>query len=157
MYWHIVHYFTVCNLKAAQMKVQHSLIQELMFYNFKLDNNTAKAIKIFAVWKLKVQLIAVQASSWLKKFCMDYKILDNQARWGRPKTMFQAIEANPMMRTKKVSGELNISVWFVTFITSTKASWASELCFTLPNYCKTHVTSGQGGGGLGTLNNDSRR
>ena len=35
----------MCDLKTAQMNVQHNLIQELMLYKFKLGYNTEEAIK----------------------------------------------------------------------------------------------------------------
>ena len=45
----------VCNLKSAQMNVQFSLIEELLFYNFELGHNTVKTSKM-----VKVQLITVR-------------------------------------------------------------------------------------------------
>ena len=33
---------SICNLKAAQMSVQHSLIQEIMLYEFKQDHNISE-------------------------------------------------------------------------------------------------------------------
>ena len=35
----------VCDLKAAQMNMQYSLIQELMLYKFKLGHNAMEATK----------------------------------------------------------------------------------------------------------------
>ncbi len=39
----LLHY--LCNLKAAQINVQRSLIKEHMLYKFELDDDTVKAIK----------------------------------------------------------------------------------------------------------------
>ena len=36
---------SVCNLKAVQRNVQHSLIKELMLYKFKLGDDAAKTTK----------------------------------------------------------------------------------------------------------------
>ena len=47
----------MCDLEAAQMNVQHSLIQELMLYESEVANNSVEAMKIFVKWKVMVQLI----------------------------------------------------------------------------------------------------
>ena len=39
----LIHF--MCDLKAIQMNVQCSLIQEFMLYEFKLDHNAAEATK----------------------------------------------------------------------------------------------------------------
>ena len=36
---------SMCDLKAALMNMHHSLIQELMLYEFELGNNTVEATK----------------------------------------------------------------------------------------------------------------
>ena len=36
----------MCDLKAAQMNMQRSLIQKLMLYELKLDHKTAETLKI---------------------------------------------------------------------------------------------------------------
>ena len=38
-------FHSVCILKATQINVQHSLIQELMLYKFELDHNGAEVTK----------------------------------------------------------------------------------------------------------------
>ena len=49
----------VCDLKAAKMNMQSSLIQDLMVYEFKLGYNAVEATKsIFVV--AVAQLVAVQ-------------------------------------------------------------------------------------------------
>ena len=85
----------VCDLKAAQMDRQCSLIQELMRLNWAIT--PWKKPKTLAVRKVKVLLITV--TSWFKKFCLGYKNLDNQVRSGRPKSVaskaiLQAIDGN---------------------------------------------------------------
>ena len=49
-----------CDLKATLINMQHSLIQELILYEFKLGHNTIEATKIFLVQKVRVPLITVQ-------------------------------------------------------------------------------------------------
>ena len=82
--------------KAAQMNVQHSLIQELMLYKFKLDHNIKKTIKNICCAKGKGVIDYSTVTRWVKKFCSGCKNLDNQTRSGRLKTedseaMLQAI------------------------------------------------------------------
>ena len=47
------------DLKAAQMNMQHCLIQELMLYDYKLHITLWKQSKTFVVQKVKAQLITV--------------------------------------------------------------------------------------------------
>ena len=49
----------MCDMKATQMNVQCSLIQELVLYKSELSHIVAKAIKNI-VWKVKAQFITVQ-------------------------------------------------------------------------------------------------
>ena len=42
------------NLKAIQMNMQRSLIQELILYEFKVGDNTVEATKTFVVQKVKM-------------------------------------------------------------------------------------------------------
>ena len=51
VYWHTVHCFTPCDLITTQMNMQHSLIQQLMFYEFKFGHNAAKQSKTFVEQK----------------------------------------------------------------------------------------------------------
>ena len=46
--------YSVCNLKAAQMNMQRSLIREFMLYEFEPGHNTAEATKNIFVRKVKV-------------------------------------------------------------------------------------------------------
>ena len=78
----LFHY--MCNLKATQMNVQCGLIWELMLYKFKLGYRAAEVTKkICAKCEGAVDHSAVTRQ--LKKFCLGYKNLNNQAcpvRWG---------------------------------------------------------------------------
>ena len=51
---------SICDLKAAHMNIQHSLIYALMFYEFQLGHNATEAAKNICCIKFKVQLITVQ-------------------------------------------------------------------------------------------------
>ena len=103
-----------CDLKAAHRNIQHSLIWELMLYEFKVNHNAAEATKNNCCMKDKSAVDHNTVRKWFKKFCIDCKNLNNQARLSRPKTidskaMLQAIEANLPSRTQRVAGELSIS------------------------------------------------
>ena len=72
------------------------------------------------------------------------KNLDDQVRFGRPKTInseavLQAIEANQSSSTQEYQASLasHKPVWFAILVTSAKVSRASKLCLILPKYCKT--------------------
>ena len=51
---------SMCDLKTTQMNMHHSLIQELIYYKFKIALNALEAAKIIIVQNMKVQLITVQ-------------------------------------------------------------------------------------------------
>ena len=57
----------MCDLKTAQMNGQHSLIQELMLYNFKLDHNTMKATKNICFAKSEGTVDHSTVTRWFKK------------------------------------------------------------------------------------------
>ena len=109
---------SVCDLKATQIIVQCSLIQELRLYEFKLSHNTEQLTKNICYEKSKGALDSSSVILWFKKFCSGCNNLDDQAMSGRPKTAdsgaaFQALEANPMSSTRRVSGEFDISLFSV--------------------------------------------
>ena len=112
---HCALYRCVCDyLKADHMNVQHSLIQELMVYEFEMDHNTAEATKNICCAKGEGAIDHDSVSSGFKKFCSGYKTLDDQKRSGRPKVIdtdavLQAIESNLMSNFQRVSGELGFS------------------------------------------------
>ena len=99
-------FHSMYDLIAAQMIVQCNLIQELILYKSKLGHITPqRQPKTFVLWKVEEQLF--------KKFCLGCKNLDNKAT-EMPYTMdskaiLQAIEANPVSSTQRVSGKLRIS------------------------------------------------
>ena len=92
-----------------------------------------------------VQLIIVQQTDSSEKICSDNKNLDNQTRSFRLKSMnseavLQAIEANPVSITWRVSGELDISQSSVVrhdhvLGKSIQSCWIAP--HLLPKYCKT--------------------
>ena len=97
--------YPMCNLKAAYMNVQHSLILQLMLLEFKLSHNVEEAVKILCA---KGEGIVSLVIRWFKIFCSNCKNFDDQRRLGRPKSIYskavlQAIEANPASCTWCVS------------------------------------------------------
>ena len=80
------------------MNVQHSLIQELMLYEFEMDHNAAEVTKNICCAKSEGAIDHDSVSSGFKKFCSVYKTLDDQKMSGRPKVIdteavLQTIEA----------------------------------------------------------------
>ena len=72
-----------------------------MPYEFELGHNTTEATKNICSAKNEDAVNHSIINRWFKKFHLDCKNLDIQARSGRPKTvdsetMLHAIEANPV-------------------------------------------------------------
>ena len=87
------------DLKATQMNIQHSLIQEIMIYKFKLNHNATEATKNICCIKGEGSVDQATLTRGFKKFCSSYKKLNKKAKSGRPKitdskVAFQAIEVN---------------------------------------------------------------
>ena len=113
--------YSMCNLKAAQMNVQRSLILEIMFYGFELSyGSDPKYLKGEGAVDHRT------VTRWFKKFRSRCKNLDNQTGSGRPKTVdseavLRAIEANLVSSTRRVSGELDSVIgYFYDFNRSTQ-------------------------------------
>ena len=70
---------SICDLKAAQINVQCSLIQEFLLYEFELGHNAVKAIKNICCAKVEGAVNHTTVTRWFKKFCFDCKNLDYQA------------------------------------------------------------------------------
>ena len=109
---------SVWNLKAAQINVQHCLLQEFMLYKSELSHNTTEATKNIYHTKGVVAVYHSTVFKWFKKFHFGYKNFGNQARSGRPKAMdseavLQARETNLTSTTWRVSGKLAISLFSV--------------------------------------------
>ena len=105
---------SMCDLKTTQMNMQHSIIQGLMLYEFKLGHNTAKATKNIHSVKAEVAVDHSTIVRWFKKFHLGCKNFSNQASSGRPKTMnskavSHVIMGNLESSTWRVSGEFSIS------------------------------------------------
>ena len=103
----------MCDLKAAQMNVQHSLIRKLMLYEFEPGHNATEATKNICFAKGEGAVDHNTVTRWFKKFRSGCKNLDDQARSGMPKNMsskavLQAIEANWASSTRRVSGKMGI-------------------------------------------------
>ena len=104
----------MCDLKIAEMNLQCSLIQELRLYKFKLGHNAMEVNKNICHVKNAGAVDHSTVARWFKKFYSGCKNLDYQARLHRPKIAdseigLQAIEANPMSSTWRVSGKLGLS------------------------------------------------
>ena len=104
----------MCDFKAAQMNIRHSLIRELMLYNFELGHNTTETTKNICCVKGKSTIDHSTVTRWFKRFCSESKSLNNLAKTGKPKIVdleatFQVIDANQVSSTWRVSGELGIS------------------------------------------------
>ena len=104
----------VCDLKASKMNIQHSLIQGLMLYEFKVGHNIITATKKICFVKSKGLVEHRTVTRWFKKFHSGCKNLNNQAMSGRykimeSKTVLQALEANPVSSIWRISGEFGIS------------------------------------------------
>ena len=75
----------LCDLKAAQMKVQRRLIQELMLLELELDHNTVDVMKNISCSKGEGGLDHRTVIRWSKKFRTSYKNLEDQETSARPK------------------------------------------------------------------------
>ena len=78
---------------------------------------------------------------WLKKFCLSFKNLDNQAMSGQPKTVDSVTIPNYRDKPKwlafeeyQASSASHSPVWFINFNTLPKASEAKKLWLMLPKY-----------------------
>ena len=111
---------SVCNLKAAQMNMQHSLIWELIIIEFEYTKRNQKHLSCKR-WRHS------WVTSWFKKFCPGRKNLDDQAKSGRPEAILQAIEANLVRNTWRVSDEL------LTVQCGSSPSWPQQKYPELPN------------------------
>ena len=126
---------SVCDLKAAQMSVQHSQNHEFILYKFELGHNIMEATKNICCMKGEGAIDHRTVTKWLRKFYLGCKKLDNQARSDMckivdSKAMFQAL------RVYQVSLAYYSSLLFIIFITLAKQPGKAKLCITLPKYCK---------------------
>ena len=119
---------TQCHLKAIQMKIQCSHIRKLVLYEFKLGPSVKGATKNTCV-KFNSTVDQSTVTTWLKKFRLSCKNVNDRARLGRLKTgefgnLIQVLEANPVYSTQKVSGSASFSpVYFIIFMTSVKNTY----------------------------------
>ena len=98
-------------MKAAQMNMKCCLIQEFMFYKFKLRNKIIKISKKICFVKGEGTVDHSTVSRWFKKFCSACKTLDNQAKSDEPKSMDS--EANLAVEIQIISIELGIWLFSV--------------------------------------------
>ena len=99
-------------LKVAQINVQCSLIQELMFYEFRLDHSITEATKNICGAKGEGAVDYSTITRLFKKFQSCCKNIDNQEMSGSPQTVdckavLQTIESNLVSSMQRISGELS--------------------------------------------------
>ena len=61
-------FYSMCDLKVAQMNMQHSLIWELTLYEFKLSHKAVEATKNIHCEKGESVFDHITVTRWLKKF-----------------------------------------------------------------------------------------
>ena len=98
---------SICNLKAAQINMQCSLIWEFMIYKFKLGHHISQVTKNICL-KSECEIDHSAVSRRFKKFCSSYKNHNNQIRSGSLKTV-DSEDVNQVSSTWRVSGKLSIS------------------------------------------------
>ena len=97
-----------CDLKAAKINVQFSLIWEIMLSKFELIHNVTEVSKNISQ-KVKGRLVDHSTvTRWIKKFCLGFKNLENQARSGRPKNLDSKFLWKPWRQTLRLSGKFGI-------------------------------------------------
>ena len=73
---HCALFISMCNLKAIQMNVQWSLIQEFMLYKFTLGHNVVEVSKNICCVKAEGVVDHSTVTWWLKKFHSGCKNVD---------------------------------------------------------------------------------
>ena len=116
----------VCDLIARWVNFQHSLIPELIFYEFKLCHNAMEATKIicYAKGESKVN------NSWATRYFLEFR-----SGCKNSKSILHETEANPTSCTLR---KASFAVWFVKNMTSRKASRTAEYCLRLLLYSHNH-------------------
>ena len=107
-------FYSKHDFKATEMNVTCSLIPILLLNEFKLDYNTMEATKKHSLGESEGAVDHCTLNSWLKKFCLEFKNFEDQARSNMSKTMHskvvvQTLETNLACSTLRVSGKLGIS------------------------------------------------
>ena len=83
---------SVCNFKATQMNVQHSLIQQPMLYEFKLGRNTTEATKNICCARDDGAVDPGTINSWLVGWLVGWVLwLINLCRLFNAKSIFMKI------------------------------------------------------------------
>ena len=133
---------SVCDFKYAYMNKQHSLIWKLMLYEFQLANNDMEASKNIFLQKVKVQSIREQQPNSWRKFAWvartsTFRPVGLKPWISRPLSKLSWQNWQVALAEYKVSSASYSPVWFVMFMTLAKTPRTTELCLTLPKYCKT--------------------
>ena len=102
------------------MKVQITLIWDLMLYEFELGHDAAEATKNICLEKSEGVV-----NSWLKAFRFGCKIRITQARSGRSKTVDSETFLHPI--ECYINSVTHTLVWLASFTLSAKKSRAAEL------------------------------
>ena len=82
------------------MNVHHSQIQKIMLHEYEQSNNIVETIKNICCLKGDCAIDHCKVTRWFKKFCLEYKNLENLTSSDRLTTMdskniLLAIAANP--------------------------------------------------------------
>ena len=101
----------MCDLKAVQMKVHHSLIQQLIRYLSELGRNAAAVTKNVCCAKKERAANHSTVTKWTKKFRLGSKNFYVRTESGGPtsvdsKAVLHAVEANTANCRLRVSGAI---------------------------------------------------
>ena len=107
---------SMCHLKATQMNVQCSLIQEFILYLFKLGYNTLEATENICCAKGEGTVNHSTVTRWFQNFCLEDLVESCRPETMDSKAMLQAIDANPASNTQNVSLGLEDFVGVICFI-----------------------------------------
>ena len=141
----------MCNLKAAQINKQCSLIHKFLFYEFELGHKAAETTKNICCSKGEKAVIHSTISRLCKKFCSGCQNHSDQAKSAKPKNMdskaiLQAWVKNLASSTWRVSGKLSISQSSIVchFHDLSKSIWSYQILShikILQNFWLTKVVS----------------
>ena len=99
--------YSRCDLTATEMNIQCSLIKELMLYEFKMGHNVTEATKNICCVKSEGTFDQNTVNRRFKNFCTGCKKI--RQGWVGLKLNSEAMTANPVSSTLRVSDELSIS------------------------------------------------
>ena len=118
---------SMCDLKAAQKNVEHSLIWKFMFYKFVLSHNAAETTKNICCMKGEGAVDHSTIIRWFMKFCLVARTrMNKQAQVSlrlwilRLCTKLYRQIWQVELREYQVSSASHSPVYFIIFLTSVK-------------------------------------